>query len=291
LHIVKSLVSPPQLKDDLLALERICKGTQSLRLAIKKVGTLEQTQEPQSITMRHMKHLFLREPLNKSFAMSQAWIRDGLLGEKRSCSRATARIFNDADRPKTGLDRARGLVQRFLSSWIVVVLAVALDAQAQPASASAPTVAASAPRSATATTATKALSPHIIYRWTDANGRVQYSQQVPEDRKHTARALDGSKINIVKSERPTASTVSPANPAPAAPVIDSASSDPSAASRSTAGLSAREQCEAAWREYEASLACFADNRQTIRTQSGVRSVPNSEAAKNCRDVPKPSASC
>lgn len=188
----------------------------------------------------------------------------------------------------------------FFLIWAGLCCAVAASAQQTTASTPlSPTT--SIARTTTATTATTSsnakktptavINPNIVYRWTDAQGRVQYGQNVPEDRKHTARALDGSKINIVKSERPTASTVSPANPAPAAPVIDSASSDPSAASRSTAGLSAREQCEAAWREYEASLACFADNRQTIRTQSGVRSVPNSEAAKNCRDVPKPSASC
>jgi hypothetical protein len=140
-------------------------------------------------------------------------------------------------------------------------------------------------------TPTAVINPNIVYRWTDAQGRVQYGQNVPEDRKHTARALDGSKINIVKSERPTTSAGSAASPAPAAAQGDSASSDVPASTRSTAGLSAREQCEAAWRDYEASLACFAENRQTIRTQSGVRSVPSPEASKNCKDVPKPSAAC
>jgi hypothetical protein len=37
--------------------------------------------------------------------MEQAWIRDGMLGEKRSFSGAKARLFNDADRPKACLIR------------------------------------------------------------------------------------------------------------------------------------------------------------------------------------------
>lgn len=53
------------------------------------------------------------EPLNKSCAMQQTYIQDGMLGEKRSRSRATARLFNTADRPKTGLMRTQRHVQRF----------------------------------------------------------------------------------------------------------------------------------------------------------------------------------
>jgi hypothetical protein len=56
-----------------------------------------------------------KEPLNKSLVMSQVCIRDGMLGKKRSFSGAKARLFNDADRPKTSLDRAKGLVQRLLN--------------------------------------------------------------------------------------------------------------------------------------------------------------------------------
>jgi hypothetical protein len=41
--------------------------------------------------------------------MKQAWIRDGMLGEKRSFSGTKARLFNDADRPKASLIRATDL--------------------------------------------------------------------------------------------------------------------------------------------------------------------------------------
>jgi hypothetical protein len=173
----------------------------------------------------------------------------------------------------------------FLMTWIVVLQGATLSAQAQPASASAPTVAASAPRSATATTATKALSPHIIYRWTDANGRVQYSQQVPEDRQHTARTLDGRKINVVQREKGSPPRMSdiPAPPAqPENAVTNSAK--PTGPSPSAPGLSARQRCEAAWREYEASVACFAQNRQPLR---GGRSAPSDQANAQCREVPQP----
>ncbi len=47
------------------------------------------------------------EPLNKSLGMEQACIRDGMQGEKRSFSGAKARLFNAADRPKTGLIRPK----------------------------------------------------------------------------------------------------------------------------------------------------------------------------------------
>jgi hypothetical protein len=51
----------------------------------------------------------LEEPLNKSLGMELVWIWDGMQDEKRSFSGAKARLFNDADRPKTSLIRPSDL--------------------------------------------------------------------------------------------------------------------------------------------------------------------------------------
>lgn len=143
-------------------------------------------------------------------------------------------------------------------------------------SAATPTPSVSSP---TSTTATRRANTGEIYRWTDANGKVQYGADVPEDRKSTARKVD-TRGNVVSSRVPAS-----IGSAPQQPVADNE------APLVRQPLTEREKCEAAWKAYNDSQACFAQYRQGTVRGAGKRSGSNmsQEALENCQSLPEPAA--
>ncbi len=173
---------------------------------------------------------------------------------------------------------------------MLLTCAVAVHAQTAPAPApkSTPTLTITpiptltptpSKSTATSTTATKKpANTGEIYRWVDSQGKVQYSADVPEDRRSTARKVD-TRGNIVSSRVPARITA----PAPTA----SASSD--AASTARPPVTEREKCEAAWQQYRQAEACFAQYRQGISGGSGRKagSVVSAEAFEKCPSIAQP----
>ena len=133
----------------------------------------------------------------------------------------------------------------------------------------------------TATTSTKKpANTGEIFRWVDKNGKVQYSADVPEDRRATARKVD-TRSNIVSSQVPASiSGAAAPNPTPA-----------DAQSTARQPTTEREKCEAAWQQYNAAQACFARFRQGTAAGSGSRGGANvsSAAQENCQNLPEPAA--
>jgi Domain of unknown function (DUF4124) len=144
------------------------------------------------------------------------------------------------------------------------------------ASAATPTPSVSSP---TSTTATRRANTGEIYRWIDANGKVQYGADVPEDRKSTARKID-TRGNVVSSRVPASIGSAPQQPAAdnEAPIVRQP-------------VTEREKCEAAWKAYNDSQACFAQFRQGTVRGAGNRAGSNvsQEALGNCQSLPEPAA--
>ncbi len=117
-----------------------------------------------------------------------------------------------------------------------------------------------------------------IYRWIDKNGKVQYSADVPEDRRATAKKVD-TRSNIVSSRVPASIQGAPA-PEP---------SQASSAVRKP--VTEREKCEAAWQVYRAAEACFAQYRQSTAGGAGNKagSRVSSEAQQTCPALIEPAA--
>jgi hypothetical protein len=139
-----------------------------------------------------------------------------------------------------------------------------------------PTFATPAPSTSTATSTTatkKPVNTGEIFRWVDSNGKVQYSADVPEDRKSTARKVD-TRSNIVSSRVPASISAAPQpgprNEAPAArqPITE------------------REKCEAAWQRYNESVACFSQNRQGINGKRAGTGI-SAEAQEKCQALAEP----
>jgi hypothetical protein len=155
----------------------------------------------------------------------------------------------------------------------------ASSSRANTASAATPTPSVSSPTSTTSTTATRKTNTGEIYRWIDANGKVQYGADVPEDRKSTARKVD-TRGNVVSSRVPASIGSAPQQPAAdnAAPVARQP-------------VTEREKCEAAWKAYNDSQACFAQYRQGTVSGAGNRSGSNlsPDALQNCQSLPEPAA--
>ncbi len=179
---------------------------------------------------------------------------------------------------------------RKLAIWIASLLLTASSAAVlaqTPSTAPAAAPATSAPKptpsSSTSTTTTATKKPNTsgaIYRWTDAQGRVQYGAEVPEQYQAKSRKVDSS-INIVKTPAPASIGQPPPAPAPAP---QSASSQPTARKPVTE----REKCEAAWQEYQASQECFNQFRRGIAGPGrGTGLTP--EAQRQCKDVTEPAA--
>lgn len=150
-------------------------------------------------------------------------------------------------------------------------------ALAQTSTVAKPTPSASTSTSTTATR--KPANTGEIYRWVDKNGKVQYSADVPEDRRSTARKVD-TRSNIVSSQVPASISGAPAP----APTQDAA---PAARQPTTE----REKCEAAWQQYNAAQACFARYRQGTAGGAGKKSGVNvsPEAEEKCQNIAEPAA--
>jgi hypothetical protein len=135
----------------------------------------------------------------------------------------------------------------------------ASSSRANTASAATPTPSVSSPTSTTSTTATRKTNTGEIYRWIDANGKVQYGADVPEDRKSTARKVD-TRGNVVSSRVPASIGSAPQQPAAdnAAPLV-------------------RQPVT----EYRQGTVSGAGNR------SGSNLSP--EALQNCQSLPEPAA--
>lgn len=146
---------------------------------------------------------------------------------------------------------------------------------AQTSTAATPTPSVSTSTSSTATK--KPVNTGVIYRWVDRNGKVQYSADVPEDRRSSARKVD-TRSNIVSSQVPARVEVTP-------PTVQATDTPPQA----RAPVTAREKCEADWQAYRAAQACFAQYRQGAGGSQGKAggSYLRDEASTNCPNVPEP----
>jgi hypothetical protein len=139
---------------------------------------------------------------------------------------------------------------------------------AQTTTTAKPTPSTSIPTSTTATK--KPANTGEIYRWVDKSGKVQYSADVPEDRRSTARKVD-TRSNIVSSRVPARIQ--------GAPVEDT---EPTA----RAPITEREKCEAAWKQYNESVACFSKGRQGINAGRTGTAI-SAEAQANCQNMAEP----
>jgi Domain of unknown function (DUF4124) len=162
-------------------------------------------------------------------------------------------------------------------AWIAMAWLCQSAVLAQTSTAAKPTSSVSTSTSTTATR--KPSNTGEIYRWVDKNGKVQYSADVPEDRRSTAKKID-TRGNIVSSRVPASIGGAPA-PAP----LD----DAAPAARKP--VTEREKCEAAWQEYNAAQACFARYRQGTVAGAGKKSGVNvsPEALENCQNIAEPAA--
>jgi hypothetical protein len=169
------------------------------------------------------------------------------------------------------------------SSVMLICQSIAIAQTATTPNLPATTAAKPTPSVSTSTATTPAKKPTNtgeIFRWVDKNGKVQYSVDVPEDRRATARKVD-TRSNIVSSQVPASiSGAAAPNPTP-----DDA--QPTARQSTTE----REKCEVAWQQYNAAQACFARFRQGTAAGSGSRGGANvsSAAQDNCKNLPEPAA--
>lgn len=120
-----------------------------------------------------------------------------------------------------------------------------------------------------------------VYKWTDDNGRVQYGDRVPEDKKAAARMISLANSELTDSQRLEAKARldkiladAQKTAPPQSPKIASIASPPPATPTSSSA------CEEAWKKYNASYACFDPYRI-----SGGRVRP--EAYLHCKAVPQP----
>ena len=141
-----------------------------------------------------------------------------------------------------------------------------------------------------------------VYRWVDDSGRVQYGDSVPGTQKRKAKAVDTANATLTDTQRREAEARLPqekaltetylrkrenakaANeakpiaalaPKPGAPLPIAAPSPP------TSWLSDKKRaCEAEWRRFEESHACFAPFRLA---NGGIKA----EAFQHCTEVKMP----
>jgi len=135
-----------------------------------------------------------------------------------------------------------------------------------------------------------------VYRWVDGNGRVHFSDSVPDEFKKSATRIDSSKYEISEEQRLRAQERAADDAAKARALENqrarAAEKDAHAASqaaatakrapRATAGGS--NDCEEQHRRYRESIACFAPY---VTTQGAVRA----EAYEKCETVSDPGPVC
>lgn len=167
-----------------------------------------------------------------------------------------------------------------LCSLIVALLVCQGAAFAQTSTAAKPTPSTSA--STTTTTTKKPANTGEIFRWIDSKGKVQYSSEVPEDRRSTARKVD-TRTNIVSSRVPASIQGEPQPP----PQPQSALGEAAPAARQP--ITERDKCEAAWQAYRAAEQCFAQYRQSTAGGVGNKagSKVSAEAQEKCPSLTEP----
>ncbi len=139
------------------------------------------------------------------------------------------------------------------------------------------------PASSAAPTAPKPASG--VYKWKDASGKVQYSDKPPAPNARSMKLNNDApsaaetqaareRLEAMKTESPSRTTT---RSAPANGATADANDKPSAAADESA-------CEASWREYNESYACFDPYRLV---GGGIRP----EAFEKCKVVKQPSEPC
>lgn len=128
--------------------------------------------------------------------------------------------------------------------------------------------------------------PGEAYRWTDLDGHIHYGDSIPEQYRNSGRKFAHKDTSIEKTERNSAlSSVAPKTirrpPESATDQVESgAGKDEPATSPQNSKFSSESQCEKAWREYRASLDCFAPY---VIVGGGVKT----EAFTHCKNLPQP----
>lgn len=135
-----------------------------------------------------------------------------------------------------------------------------------------------------------------IYRWVDGNGRVHFSDSVPDEFKKSATRMDSSKYEISEEQRLRAQQRAAEDAAKAraqedargraaekeAQAASQAAAAAKGAPRATAGGSI--DCEEQHRRYRESITCFAPY---VTAQGAVRA----EAYGKCETVSDPGPVC
>ncbi|WP_076593330.1 DUF4124 domain-containing protein [Herminiimonas arsenitoxidans] len=134
-----------------------------------------------------------------------------------------------------------------------------------------------------------------IYRWVDGNGRVYFSDTVPERYKGVATKVDTSDSELTASQRQDAAERAAREKA----IVERAEDERSAPARPSGAImgepssvSKRQfDCERMQREYRESQECFAP--YVIRGRNGKRrpGAVREEAFLYCKSVPDPSVQC
>ncbi len=122
-----------------------------------------------------------------------------------------------------------------------------------------------------------------VYRWIDAKGRINYSEKVPENRRASAIAIDIGNMEMTDAQKKAAAaklygeqeSLRTRTPGVAVPPQRAASA--AAAPAPQRPLTA---CEAAWKKFNDSQACFAPYRFA---DGKIRP----EGFKKCQEVTQP----
>ena len=132
-----------------------------------------------------------------------------------------------------------------------------------------------------------------MYRWVDQNGKVHVSDVVPERYKKTAKRIDSTQFEASAVDRRAAQDRAAADRKTAE---DRAAAERARENASAAAVAPPSQqaakpkpfgeteCEAAYRQYRESMACFAP----FVADNGIMKA---EAFEKCTSVPDPSPRC
>ena len=111
-----------------------------------------------------------------------------------------------------------------------------------------------------------------VYRWTDEKGEVHFSDHVPESKRESATRVDTNAASVPERERQEAAERLAREKKMLTP--------PPAPATGKLPAKAETQCEAAWRKFNESTACF----EAYRLVSGAM---NPEAFSRCVPVAEP----
>jgi hypothetical protein len=102
-----------------------------------------------------------------------------------------------------------------------------------------------------------------LYRWTDAKGRVNYSEKVPQNRKANAVAIDIGDTEMTDAQKKAAADKLYNEQESLKTRPQSASVPPARTSSAAAAASPQRPltaCEATWKKFNDSQTCFAPYR-------------------------------